>query len=98
MLWYGHSILKIMKDEKLGQEPAFATQHAIADANNPAFKLGKSGMSKRFYAACAAMQGMIANPHIVRPDPRSGTLSDQYRSFISVAYEYADELLKQENE
>ena len=39
--------------KKLGQEPAFPNGMEV---NN------EYGMSKRFYVACAAMQGMIANP------------------------------------
>ena len=46
-------------------------------------------MSKRFYAACCAMQGLLANPSVaVNTAP--------YRDIISDAYKYADELLKQE--
>ena len=47
------------------------------------------GMSKRFYAACCAMQGLLANPSVaVNTAP--------YGDIISDAYKYADELLKQE--
>lgn len=48
----------------------------------------KHGMSKRFYAACAAMQGLLASPAIKIP---------QYELIIKTAYIFADELLKQEN-
>ena len=48
-------------------------------------------MSKRFYAACAAMQGMVANQ-----DTRSWAHS--YQNVIASAYKHSDELLKQENE
>jgi hypothetical protein len=44
-------------------------------------------MNKRFYAACSAMQGLLAS---------ASRLSGS--GLINVAYEYADELLKQENE
>lgn len=47
---------------------------------------GKEGMSKRFYAACAAMQGLLA----------SGSYSSM-ENCIADAYAHADELLKQEN-
>lgn len=43
------------------------------------------GMSKRFYAACAAMQGLLAH--------HGGSLSSDG---ARLAFEYADELLKQE--
>jgi hypothetical protein len=65
-----------MKNEKLGQEPAFAKQY-------------QAGMSKRFYAACAAMQGMISNVGSY------GTDSDI--ELIRLSYRFADELLKQED-
>ena len=72
-----------MNNEKLGQEPAFPCEHFPQDST-------VEGMSKRFYAACAAMQGMLANPnenlvHTVDSD------------IVRVAYKMADELLKQEN-
>ena len=49
----------------------------------------KDGMSKRFYAACAAMQGLLANPNpdMVRMDAKS---------VADMAYKHADELLSQE--
>ena len=46
------------------------------------------GMTKRFYAACAAMQGLLASN-------RYRVLKEE--SLIKESYEYADELLKQEN-
>ena len=59
--------------EKLGQEQAFADEY-------------NSGMSKRFYAACVAMQGMITQG-----------VTTTTEDFIETCYVYADELLKQEN-
>jgi hypothetical protein len=48
------------------------------------------GMSKRFYAACAAMQGLLATGN------HSG--SGTYNPFIGrISFEIADELLKAEN-
>ncbi len=46
----------------------------------------EKGMSKRFYAACAAMQGLLANPG------RGYTVEQ----LAQVSFESADELLKQE--
>ena len=73
-------------NKKLGQEPEFATQHTIADANDIAFKLGQQGMSKRFYAACSAMQGIFANTN------HRYTIGQ----IAEMAFVAADELLKQE--
>ena len=54
-------------------------------------KIPQNGMSKRFYAACAAMQGLCSNPHVIK----CGELD--LIPFIETAYKMADELLKQEN-
>lgn len=72
-------------EKKLGQESAFPT---IENFNGIVDHTG--GVSKRFYAACAAMQGILA--------------SSGEHDWIDVkitatkSLEYADELLKQENE
>jgi hypothetical protein len=65
--------------EKLGMEPAFPVD------GDP-----YSGMSKRFYAACAAMQGLLSGDELVRTGRRKS------ESIIELAYKHADELLKQE--
>lgn len=52
------------------------------------------GMTKRFYAACAAMQGLCALPN-------KGTfesLEQANELLVKQSYAIADELLKQENE
>lgn len=70
-----------MKKEKLGQETAFVAER-------------QKGMSKRFYAACAAMQGILANEELrikILQDQRNG-----HKDLIGISYEFADELLKQE--
>lgn len=66
------------KDIKLGQNPAFA---CVSD-----HKSRQEGISKRFYAACAAMQGLLSNDTSTK-DPSS---------IIKKAYKFADELLEQE--
>ena len=62
---------------KLGQEPAFPSLDVT------------DGMSKRFYAACAAMQGIISYKGM------QSLTSD--KEYIKRSYEFADELLRQEN-
>ena len=71
------------ENKNLGQEPAFPNESNAYMQMPDCF-----GMSKRFYAACAAMQGLLSNPT---------TRRDNMTSLIMVSYEYADELLKQEN-
>lgn len=73
-----------MNKEKPSQEPAFAV---AAFGNGEG--IYDSGMSKRFYAACAAMQGLYSNPAMA---------NRAVEEVIASAYAAADELLKQENE
>lgn len=68
--------------EKLGQEGAFAC------AADNGYQIG---VTKRFYAACAAMQGMLAQPN-------RELRYDHIQEFIKDCYDHADELLKQENQ
>ena len=84
-------IYGIENKEKIGQEPAFPITHEQFETV-PTYK----GMSKRFYAACAAMQGLLANKNIcnwVSDDPYS-----QREEVAKTAFSFADYLLKQENE
>lgn len=77
------------KELNLGKEPAFPNTDCETFSND--------GMSKRFYAACAAMQGILANQHWAD----SMKIKDDWDEFkdrvISGSYELANELLKQEN-
>jgi len=72
---------------KLGQKPAFP----IYTDDMPLE--GSPGISKRFYAACAAMQGLLANPDIDRFGRHKGDSFD----VIAKSYDFADKLLEQEN-
>ena len=74
---------------KLGQEPAFPTEYENRDGSRQPIE----GMSKRFYAACAAMQGLLANSNYNDTDAKANK-----EHLINLCYEIADELLKQENE
>jgi len=50
-----------------------------------------NGMTKRFYAACAAMQGILAfSGRVMGKDDKD------CKTVIKLAYEFADELVKQE--
>lgn len=74
--------------KKLGNEPAFPVRYS------------SSGMSKRFYAACAAMQGLLAN-ELYMKDATKYSVENRLNlipEIIKNAYFCADELLKQENE
>lgn len=96
-----------MKEEKLGQEPAFPvklnqvvgqTSYNFTDENgngqiayhNNYADIVYQGVSKRFYAACTAMQGILANTQF-RKD-----FGGSPKGIIEYSYELADELLKQE--
>jgi hypothetical protein len=70
-----------MEENKLGKEPAFPVEVNVTKPRTT------MGISKRFYAACAAMQGCLSNPNV----------NDHKLDFwVEKAYEVADELLKQE--
>ncbi len=77
-----------MNKKKLGEEPVFPMFNSEGIPtylnNDPNF-----GMSKRFYAACAAMSAIIS---------RDETFLDKKIGIVAIAYEFADELLKQEND
>ena len=80
-----------MENNKLGQEPAFA-----AISNGQDVCTTQQGMSKRFYAACVVMQGLLSNS--VFMSYMAQEYSDNTdKEVVKNAYELADELLKQEN-
>jgi hypothetical protein len=98
-----------MKEVKLGQEPAYPFFEANASGygntvvvDTPTGRLYlpfQSGVSKRFYAACAAMQGILAGS-IMDSVINISDAKDIPRDTVvaTMAYEFADELLKQENQ
>lgn len=73
-----------------GADPAFPsatdlqTETMLNNSHDP------SGISKRYYTACIAMQGLITNCPM-------GNLHNSTQG-VQLAYQWADELLKQENE
>lgn len=69
-----------MKDLLLGQEPAFASFQGEQYST-------QQGMSKRFYAACAAMQGILSNSDVTVKNAKD---------YAEMAYDFADEILKHE--
>lgn len=88
------------QNEKLGQEPAFPLPSGV-EVNyneNGVIVDTANGMTKRFYAACMAMQGLCSSSQI-----RPGTFDfeargkETIRHLTKIAYNIADELLKQEN-
>ena len=87
-----------MKEEKLGQEPAFASSYDLHTGfdslgDKEFTRISNDGMSKRFYAACAAMQGLISGHYKVN------TVNNGFPEPCAIceqAYQFADELLRQE--
>ena len=75
--------------KKRNDEPAFPVPDYIMQ-NCGAIDFNPLGMSKRFYAACAALTGIMANsnPDFIKMD---------FETAVGHAYNCADELLKQEN-
>jgi len=77
-----------MKDEKLGQDNAFPMDYA-----RDGFKM-ENGVSKRFYAACMAMQGIIQSESFMKNQRESGVSKTDFVAYWS--YRMADEILRQE--
>lgn len=65
---------------KQGQKPAFPSERPY-----------ETGMSKRFYAACAAMTGILSSIDY------NDLTFDKGKVIVMTSYRIADELLKQEN-
>lgn len=89
------------KQVKIGQEPAFGFGYEKLrsyDERYGTYKIPKKelGMSKRFYAACAAMQGLLSNHAYM--DNLADKFEDAGIEVVKDAYEIADKLLKKENE
>jgi hypothetical protein len=78
---------------KLGQEPAFPIEYGEYNSTGLLCKRQDFGISKRLYIATFALQGFIAgrSPHV--------ELKHIDKSLIvKYAFEYADEMLKQEQD
>jgi hypothetical protein len=78
-----------MAKSKLGLEPAFACTYEIKISGENKLCYHE-GMSKRFYAACVAMQGILANERL-----REKLYYKE--KLVEYSYNVADELLRQEN-
>lgn len=71
--------------------PAFPRPHQVADANDPAFKLGSDGMALRDYFAAKAMQmhGAALSDMVCDGE-------DKWDSIVAArAYKTADAMLKE---
>ena len=83
----------------LGNEPAFPNEKYSIKVPTGKFSYGEQefktevvfhrGMSKRFFAACYAMNGIMANNEC--------GISYKPQIVAELAYSIADEMLKQEN-
>lgn len=82
--------------KKLGEESIFPSSHESFVGFGPDRRpittlITNLGMSKRFYAACVAMQGLIAGC-----DVNAGGFDAEWTA--KTAFNMADKLLKQEND
>ena len=85
--------------QKLGQEPAFGFSAYTDPKEGQGQNLTHSkreGMSKRFYVACAAMQGLLSNSFVNTVLSQNPEV--QNTEIVNKAYAIADELLNQENQ
>lgn len=74
------------ENQKSGQNPAFACMYGTHENGYL-----QEGMSKRFYAACAAMNGIISKIK------SSDSVAINAERIATDSYAIADELLRQEN-
>ena len=74
-----------MENKKLGKEQAFTPN----DDKHGNCVIHEIVMSKRFYAACAVMQWLSADPNFLLD-------SKGIKLMVELSYKVADELLKQE--
>ena len=83
--------------EKLGQEQAFPFIEEI-QGHHEKYWQTTIGMNKRFYVACAAMQGILSSSVIMEVVRNVSSARGQNDSQIiaAVAFDMADEMLKQE--
>ena len=85
---------------KLKNESAFPHERVTERTGDGAIVkwVNCNGMSKRFYAACAAMQGLISNYPKERLVNDGFIACTDHAQIVGQAYELADELLKQEQD
>jgi len=67
--------------------PAFAS---VAMSGNDGYQ--QDGLTKREYFAAMAMQALLSNPNIKRPE-QNANLKNDLKVFASIAVEYADAVL-----
>ena len=80
-----------MNKKKIGTDPAFPKSPTINPLNASTMYSGCSGMSKRLWIATQIAAAIYSNPY-----PDLVTMEDKL--VVKMAYNAADELLKQENE
>ena len=64
------------------------------DQREGIFLSSSYGLTKREYFAALAMQGLLANPNIKRPE-QNANLKNDLKIFSSIAIEYADSILSE---
>jgi len=67
--------------------PAFAS---VAISGNDGYQ--QDGLTKREYFAAMAMQALLSNPNIKRPE-QNANLKNDLKVFASIAVEYADAVI-----
>lgn len=78
-----------MNTEKVENKdlPAFAS---VAISGNDGYQ--QDGLTKREYFAAMAMQALLSNPNIKRPE-QNANLKNDLKVFASIAVEYADAVI-----
>ena len=86
-----------MSNDKLGQEPSFPIDENYMGNYGPSTNT-YFGVSKRFYAACAAMQGFLSGFSEELKVNGGYVARTDFKDIAEWSYQMADELLKQENQ
>jgi len=89
-----------MNKQKLGSNPAFPSEEVTERMGGMITRFSNHrGISKRFYAACAAMQGLLSNHVVVKEGAEivEGNDREFFEVIIAKSFQAADEILKQEN-
>lgn len=88
-----------MSNTKLGQEQAFPFIEEIQGQHEKYWQT-TIGMNKRFYAACAAMQGILSSTVIMEAVRNVTSVNGENEATViaTIAYDMADKMLEKEGD
>lgn len=89
MDWFGISEEEMSSADELACEPAFPNHGNVVFGPSP-------GMTLRQLASLKILQGLVANPNVIGPDPRKGweIINCDESGLANYAVELADHLIE----